>query len=333
MTHFKNFMPIAAFVGTVVILALWFLLSKAVGRENFSPWSTTTEEGVQAAISGGTLVDVRKYPWYTYIKSKSNSCGGVLVAPRVVLTAHHCEPKVGNSVHIGYKDPSPAELSKAGNNMAVFMTKNKIFGQDPSKWTPRQLQLMKDFRDSSMSKFGDIRMIERVINHPKRDISIIILDKASTKPPIRIAPKLPPTNSQVTAIGRGLDRPYNPAKGIPTPGDLPLAMLTVRVVTVNRAVELGRLFDPSLHSKKDIQKHKMQLAKMSGTIYVESKRNQSVCNGDSGGPLFVTKNGIHELIGIASTGTQGCGWQEEGTIASYGDVTDQTSWLAKHTVV
>jgi hypothetical protein len=272
---------IAVVISMLLVLLVWLVPARGEAFES--------EAGVQAAAIGGNLVDVRQYPWFVYYVSEFGACGGCLIAPQVVLTAHHCEPQVGKSVKIGYKDPSPSDLKKAETDMLAFMAKNNIASPDPATWTPRQLELMKTFRETSMAQYGEFRTITRVIPHPKTDLALVILDAPSTKPPIRLASRLPPMNSAVTSIGRGFNQKFDPNKPLPE-------------------------------------------------AFTRSRSTISPCRGDSGGPLFVTKNGQHELIGIVQRGSVygGCfkavgkGALKDTVFGIFGDVTYHAAWIARH---
>jgi hypothetical protein len=299
---------IAVVISMLLVLLVWLVPARGEAFES--------EAGVQAAAIGGNLVDVRQYPWFVYYVSEFGACGGCLIAPQVVLTAHHCEPQVGKSVKIGYKDPSPSDLKKAETDMLAFMAKNNIASPDPATWTPRQLELMKTFRETSMAQYGEFRTITRVIPHPKTDLALVILDAPSTKPPIRLASRLPPMNSAVTSIGRGFNQKFDPNKPLPEAlrKDLPLTKVVLQMVSGKQIVD-----EP-------------------GYIVTRSRSTISPCRGDSGGPLFVTKNGQHELIGIVQRGSVygGCfkavgkGALKDTVFGIFGDVTYHAAWIARH---
>ena len=60
-------------------------------------------------VFGGTAVEPERYPWFcSFMKpgKRDSFCGGVLIAPGVVMTANHCSIQEGDVVHIGGPGPS-----------------------------------------------------------------------------------------------------------------------------------------------------------------------------------------------------------------------------------
>jgi len=77
-----------------------------------------------AFIVGGTVSKPGDFPYYALING--GDCGGSLIAPRVILTAAHCEPKKNNKgkqVTVG-----PSKRSSLGNG--IFQEAKEIYATD-----------------------------------------------------------------------------------------------------------------------------------------------------------------------------------------------------------
>eukprot|EP00979_Chaetoceros_neogracilis_P001305 scaffold227_cov236-Chaetoceros_neogracile.AAC.6 len=86
--------------------------------------STIQTVGNTAKIVGGSKASVNEYPWYTALNTSGNFfyCGGQLISPKFVLTAAHCDPKVGDKVQVGAL--CPADNNNCGQDFEARTVKS-----------------------------------------------------------------------------------------------------------------------------------------------------------------------------------------------------------------
>jgi endonuclease G len=169
-------------------------------------------------------------------------CSGVLVHPRIVLTAGHC-----------YEPSRPANV----------------------------VALSADEVDELQN--AEIRGIQRMVRNPHfqhagfHDISVIVLRRASTVTPVRLADG-PEINQavQTTLVGFGNDNVLS------TRGFGVKREVTVPIIRDEPADELG--FDPDLE-------------------FVAGGAGFDSCNGDSGGPAYIEVAGARVVAGLTSRST------------------------------
>ena len=151
-----------------LVLATAFALAKT---EQFEP-------GVQAAVVGGKDAVAGRYPWFVtlYFKDPANGalvagCGGMLIAPDVVLTAAHC----------GSFDSLAIGRHSLTSSAGVEMRK-------------------------PLAIIGHPQFSMETLTH---DIALILLDKPSTYKPVKIASPGTPIPSKLSVLGFGIDRPMD----------------------------------------------------------------------------------------------------------------------------
>lgn len=212
-------------LATLLTLAACVLLTQGHSTFQASP-----------AIFGGLPTSNARYPWYCWFSNKDKTkCGGSLIGKDKIMTAKHCNLKVGAPVTIG--------------------------------GTER-------------------RRIKSVFVHQTWDIAIVTLDRPSFQQPIRIAPRLPPNNSKVVALGRG--RTSDSA----TPRVPDLMRVELQYVDPRTASALG---------------NSSRIA-ASPAFVTATGLHKETCGGDSGGPLIIERGpGQDELLGVLARSTAGCG--------------------------
>ena len=253
------------------------------------------------AIVGGNDASPGEYPYVAYILiDKSSQCTGTLVDPTHVITASHCASLVpGGVVNVPVGAP--------GQRIEVSVGAH----EQP---TPTLTGLSSD---------GEYRKVTRVdtnpdyvgVNSVKGDVSILTLDRPSTKTPIKIASAAersswaPGTTATVAGFGT-----------TESGGDVAdvLQEATVPIRTDADAAEaypyLVGGVDPFFGGFEPAT----QLAAGDG--------GTDTCQGDSGGPLLVNSPNGRRLVGDTSYGA-GCVDPEYPGI--YGRIADTTlrEWI------
>lgn len=148
--------------------------------------------------------------------------------------------------------------------------------------------------------FGDSRAVKEVIDIAGFDLVLVKLWTPSTKQPIKLATRLPPSGTMVTLLGRGMKSgDWNHA------GDD--AFTKVRLQYMDRATTLRWLLsEPRRPNGATLLSGLFDYAR-DPTLLAAISKNKSGCGGDSGGPLIIERGpGQDELLGIVKGGAMGC---------------------------
>lgn len=288
-------------LGAVLVAAMLLLAAVlAVAR--------TRAEGfeVEAAIVGGKYADGRLHPYFVQL----GGCGGVLIAPNVVLTAGHCVPSI----------------QKAG---FVFV------GQKQASWPSPEVEgaLGQRGREAyleGMQKYTAVHAVSRVVLHPQykehgtgesstatNDIAVVFLATPSQARPAKLPTKALAPNSPVTVIGRGMESAFDPDTAWAQEMAPPLKLATLQHVPRPQCL---RILDGDKPAAAPNYKALKTAISHPGIFCVTSYRDKTtVCHGDSGSPAMVGGT----VVGIASAGMPGCGFKNakaNSVLGMYADV-------------
>ena len=148
--------------------------------------------------------------------------------------------------------------------------------------------------------FGDSRAVKEVIAIAGFDLVLVKLWTPSTKQPIKLATRLPPSGTMVTLLGRGMKSgDWNHA------GDA--ALTKARLQYLDRAKTLRWLLsEPHRPNSAKLLSGLIDKAR-DPTLLAAISKNKSGCGGDSGGPLIIERGpGQDELLGIVHGGAFEC---------------------------
>lgn len=219
-----------------------------------------------ARIVGGTLVPKGGYPECCLIgrrfpnRSMQWFCTGVLVHPRIVLSAAHCHQPPGSVA-----------------NVVALNCENA-------------------------DQLGDAEIISarRTAVHPNyastglQDISVLILRKAATVPPVPIASTEEiSAASRTTLVGFGNDDVFS-SRGFGIKREVEVDITHIRRTPAD-----------------DLDAAEEQLDFESDLEFVAGGNGFDSCNGDSGGPAYILVGGVRKVAGLTSratkTATKPCG--------------------------
>ncbi|KAB8040916.1 trypsin-like serine protease [Silvanigrella paludirubra] len=211
-------------------------------------------------------------------------CTGTVVSPHFIITAAHCTVKAM---------PSDTEIILGQNTFDVFNVKSlKV----------KNIYSNNIYGILSKASLGDIALIQTEDN---------LVDNSLT--PAKVILSKPIPFEKILSIGYGLEGEYK--KG--TIGIKRWALSSVGSLKINMSLydknNLETLYTDFSNSNFVSKKYDSNYTQ--DTFLVTSKKSQSegqTCNGDSGGPQFVIRNG--EAVLISATQGLNAIWQGDEVI-------------------
>ena len=209
-----------------------------------------------------------RYPGFValiYDDDEIARCGGALIASNVVLTAAHC---IANGLD--------QRLKKiARGNIRLEEVSGVLKSAD------------------EVSSVAEVVMHPRYMPETQRnDVALVILNQKMSKLFAPVAKRVPKKGSKVHAVGLGLNNYF------PNPGTADVYGKPTRLYEVEMKVgRWGKDPCPAGYELGD----KTPNPKKQVCVYGSMTKNgwKSICNGDSGGPIFNKKG---ETFGVASWG-------------------------------
>ncbi|KAK6759603.1 hypothetical protein RB195_021281 [Necator americanus] len=257
--------------------------------------TVTNEKGPAFISMGGRLVEPNEYPFAVHIDTDLQSCTGVLISKRYVLTAAHCL--------VGAKNEAQ-EIRMCG--LGPWNARRV----DKYVLKPAELSIYPGSRcpnPESCTPYRTKHNIRLVNPHPEynicngeNDIALIELEEDVSEKdavPICVPDENEMLSGLLSAIGYG-DNPY--AKDPEKPA--------LRVVDFENYIEDN------------------------GKI-ITIDRARSICPGDSGGPLFKKNKDGLTLVGIAFAITPECSKYNRVRKGYYTDVRKHLYWICEYSGV
>jgi secreted trypsin-like serine protease len=260
------------------------------------------------AVVGGNDASPGEYPYVAHITiDRSASCTGSLVTPNHVVTASHCASLVpGGVVNVPIGQP--------GQLIEVSIGAHKT----PTSYIDAGYNGESD-GEERVGKSVAVNPNYLGLNSVKGDVSVITLDRPSTKTPIKIANaserSLWSAGTLATIAGFGLTKDGGEAPDVLQEAQVPIVADSVAAEAYPYLVDgVDPLFG-------GFENQTQVAAGFVGTGGVDT------CQGDSGGPLVVPSSNGPRLVGDTSYGV-GCADPDYPGV--YGRIADTTlrEWIA-----
>lgn len=274
---------------TCIVAVLVVALTRS-GTEAF-------DGGVDAAVIGGSPASYADFPFYCDV----GGCGGVLIAPDVVLTAAHCKSsRPGTNVVVGGGKDTVKVKRIAFNSMMERLVRVGLTDQATDQQTI-------NFYTSFVSNDLKLLRLERAVRGVK---------------PIPLATSHPRDGTATLIIGRGKQTYTGSSSGAFMKAWLPYRKPenAVQLIEAENAANFGgQLY-------KNISK---SIAASRAVVTTVSFDRRSGCHGDSGGPLVIPNRGRWELLGIVSSGPVNCNQNmKKSHFSMFVSVPFHRAWIA-----
>ena len=222
--------------------------------------------------------------------SKWNAiCTGSLIAPNIVLTAAHCAPDRASDIKIVFSNDIDYVLNAREPDVQAEFVKQATDFKVSKKWDPKNETIEVDT--------GDIALIKFRGNIPRGfKPATILLDDSKLK-----------RGDMITVAGFGVDTvttsEVDPKK----------------IKDIDEAIAYGEITCDETHDGKKVNCLKIEtsgdgilrvteapIASIQETEFRLDEKKAGTCNGDSGGPAYLKKDGQLFLLGVTSRGSELC---------------------------
>jgi hypothetical protein len=231
----------------------------------------------ESIISNSSLDTSNRYRAAVMVDGGRGTCSGVLIAPRVVLTAAHCvctqrEMSTGESLALTLIDKTTCAPTAS---IKVLSYRSGEESDD-------------EFLTGRVKPHGELQILYNQRNQElssQADLAVIVLKTApkSTKP-LRLASEQVRYAQPVTLVGYGATIPGAQSNRARRVGFNEIASISENGATfmVGKPLRVRRLYKPKEH------------------LLVRDDASYSL-HGDSGGPCIRERGSTLELVGIAKT--------------------------------
>lgn len=271
----------------LVILTLTALTSCAPKNSN------DTARVIDSSIMNGSVVkegEAVSASIVAIFNTKWNAiCTGSLIAPNIILTAAHCAPDKASDIKIVFSNDVDYVLNaREPDVQAEFVLQATDF-KVSTTWNPNNETVEIDTGDIALIKFRG------TIPSGYKPASMLLDDSKLRR------------GDMITVAGFGVDTvtttPIDPKK----------------VKDLDEAIAYGEIMCDETPQGKKVDCVKIELsgdgilrvteapiASIQETEFRLDEKKAGTCNGDSGGPAYVKKDGQLFLLGVTSRGSELC---------------------------